>query len=565
MFPLHYENFSQLFTTPQIFVYLIVAVINGVLLYFCSLKFLLVLQQCGYRGKRYFKWLRNAETPYLSRLMLLSLLGLLFFCALNMCFEPVFTTFFGQEWGDAIASYAGMLSYVLFTVIYINSESHVNAKVPLKKTKRLVRLAITFSILLVAITFGLIVGLNYLAFILGDDVVCLLRLSLICVMPLLSPFILFLAYCINEPLEWVIRKHYIKGATYKLKTTKVIKIGITGSYGKTGVKEILKTILSQKFRVLSTPDSYNTPLGISLSVKKLDNTVDVFIAEMGARSKGDIKELVDIVKPEYGVLTGINSQHLETFGSIENTISTKLELLKGLPEDGIAFINSETKYLEQINEQYNGEKLFSGLNEDANVYATDIKISAQGTTFILNIKGEEPITCSTILLGKNSIINICLASSVAYKMGMTPQEICEGINRLQSIEHRLELVRNNKNIVLIDDSYNSNEDGALAAMEVLDLFQGRKIVVTPGLVELGKEENIANYNFGRILSEHADKVIVVGKHNAVMLIDGLKDAGMEVENIKFSKNLKRGNDVLSEMLEEGDVVLFENDLPDNYN
>ncbi len=565
MFPLNYPSFSQLFTIPQIFVYLTVAIINGVLLYFCSLKFLLVLQQCGYRGKRYFKWLKNAETPYLSRLMLLSLLGFLFFCALNICFTPVFTAFFGKEWGDAIASYAGMLSYVLFMVIYINSESHVNAKVPLKKTKRLVRLAITFLVLLVAITFGLIVGLNYLAFIIGDEVVCILRLSLICVMPLLSPFILFLAYCINEPIEWIIRRHYIKDATYKLKNIDVIKIGITGSYGKTGVKEILKTILSQKFRVLSTPDSYNTPLGISLSVKKLDNTVDVFIAEMGARSKGDIKELVNMVKPEYGVLTGINTQHLETFGSIENTIATKSELLEGLPKDGVAFINAETKYLDQIKDKFSGEKVFSGLNEDAGVYATDIKISVKGTTFTLNVKGEEPRTCSTVLLGKNSIINICLASSVAYKMGMTMEEICQGINRLQSVEHRLELVRNNKNIVLIDDSYNSNEDGALSAMEVLDLFEGRKIVVTPGLVELGKEENVANYNFGKLLKEHADKVIVVGKHNAEMLINGLKDAGMDVENIKFSKNLKRGNDVLSEILEEGDVVLFENDLPDNYN
>lgn len=565
MFPTNYQSFSQLLTFPQITLYLTVAVINGVLLFFCSLKFLLVLQQCGYHGTRYFKWLKDPDTPYLSRLMLLSLLGFLFFCALNICFTPVFTAFFGKEWGDAISSYAGLLSYVLFMVVYINSESHVNAKVPLKKTKRLVRLAMTFAVLLVAITFFAVLGINYLAFIIGDEVFCILRLAVICILPLLSPFILFLAYCINEPYEWLVRRHYVKHAAYKLKHTDVIKIGITGSYGKTGVKEILKTILSQKFRVLSTPDSYNTPLGIALSVKNLDNTVDIFLAEMGARSKGDVKELVDIVNPTFGVITGVNTQHLETFGSIENIIDTKCELLDGLPFAGVAFINGEGEHIKEISSHFNGEKIYSGLSKENDVYATDITIGKSGATFTLNVIGENPVSCSTVLLGKHSIINICLASAVCHKLGMTAEEISQGINRLQTVEHRLELVPNNKNVVLIDDSYNSNVNGTFAAMYVLDVFTGRKIVVTPGLVELGKEENVANYNFGKTLAQHADKVIIVGKHNAEMLINGLKDGGMDVSNIKFSKNLKRGNDALNEMIQEGDVVLFENDLPDNYN
>ena len=170
-----------------------------------------------------------------------------------------------------------------------------------------------------------------------------------------------------------------------------------------------------------------------------------------------------------------------------------------------------------------------------------------------------------MLLGKHSISNICLAAAVAYKIGMSPDEISEGINRISSIGHRLELVRNNKQIVIIDDSYNSNVTGVNAAMEVLDLFEGRKIVLTPGLVELGKIENIANLEFGKTLAKHADKVIIIGKHNAEMLINGLLDGGMERENITFAKNLKRGNEELNAIMKEGDVVLFENDLPDNYN
>ena len=197
--------------------------------------------------------------------------------------------------------------------------------------------------------------------------------------------------------------------------------------------------------------------------------------------------------------------------------------------------------------------------------AVDVKNDESGTTFTLMIKGEEPVQCSTVLLGTHSVKNICVAAAVAYKMGLTPNEIAMGINRIQTIGHRLELVPNNKKIVIIDDSYNSNVDGVNAAMEVFDSFKGRKIVLTPGLVELGKMENVENLKFGKLLASHADIVIIIGKHNAEMLINGLFEGGMARENIKFAKNLNKGNALLNEIVKEGDVVLFENDLPDNYN
>ena len=559
MFPLNVTSFSELFSGNQIIVYVTLAAANGVLLFFASLKFMLVLQQGGYRYERYFKWLKNKETPYRSRLMLLCLLGFLFFCVLNMCFAPVIGN-------NTVTSYIGFASYILFTVLYINTESAVNAKVPLKKTKRLVRLAVTYSLVLAVLSFGLIIFLNYIAFLIGDSVVALLRFSVICFMPFLIPYILFLAYCINEPFEWAVRTHYVKKTTAKLDNADVIKIGITGSFGKTSVKEILKTILSQRYRVLATPGSYNTPLGISLTVKQLDSTHDVFIAEMGARSKGDIKELARIVKPRYGVLTGVNNQHLETFKTIENTKDTKFELFENLTENGMGFFSSDNENSVDLYNRMQKEKYLAGASGENNlVTATDIKTDRNGTKFTLNIKGEKSVNCSTVLLGKHSISNICLAAAVAYKIGMSPDEISEGINRISSIGHRLELVRNNKQIVIIDDSYNSNVTGVNAAMEVLDLFEGRKIVLTPGLVELGKIENIANLEFGKTLAKHADKVIIIGKHNAEMLINGLLDGGMERENITFAKNLKRGNEELNAIMKEGDVVLFENDLPDNYN
>lgn len=566
MIPTSVTSFKELFTGDQIAVYLIISVINAVVLFFASMKFLLVLQLCGYRSKKYFKWLSNKDTPYLSRLMLLCLLGFLFFCVLNICFSPLAVKLGGDFLGNSIASYLGFGSYLLFSLLYVKTESSVNAKVPLKKTKRLVRLCVTYILILVAVSFGFLTLFNYLAFVIGDDVTALLRYSLICAMPILMPYLLFIAYAINQPLENALKKYHLRIAKEKLANTDVLKIAVTGSYGKTSVKEILKTILSQKYRVLATPESYNTPLGIAISIKQLDSTHDIFIAEMGARSKGDIAELTKLVKPKYGVLTGINNQHLETFHSIKNIKDTKFELFENLDSDGVGFFCSDNTDVVELMQKFNGEKYSAGLNgEDNLVTATDISTDTHGMQFTLVFDGEKKVKCSTVLLGSHSVKNICIASAVAYKVGLTPEEIATGINRIKTIGHRLELMPNNKNIVIIDDSYNSNVSGVDAAMEVLDTFKGRKIVLTPGLVELGKMENIANLNFGRTLAHHADMVIIIGKHNAEMLINGLVDGGMSRENIKFAKNLTKGNALLNDIISDGDVVLFENDLPDNYN
>lgn len=558
MFPSDATNFSQIFSGSMLWVYLGMSLVNAVILFFCSTKFMLVLQQGGYYWKRYFKWLKNRETPYMSRLMLLCLCSFLFFCVLSMCFVGVL--------GETLASFIGFIAYILFTFVYINSEAHVNAKLPLKKTPKLIRLCITYFIVLVGVNFGLIILLNYVAFLIHDQVVSILRFSLICILPILLPYIFFGAFGLNEPMEVSIRTHFIKRATAKIKQSKVLKIGITGSYGKTSVKEVLKTILSQKYRVLATPESYNTPLGIALTVNKLDSTHDILIAEMGARNKGNIKELADIVKPDYGILTGVNEQHLESFGSIEIIKDTKFELFEALGEKGVAFYSSDNENAVELGERFNGEKVGAGVSGSNNlVTASNVVTDKNGTTFTLTFNGETEAQCTTVLLGTHSISNICLAAAVAYKIGMSVEDIVQGINRIKSINHRLELLPNNKNIVIIDDSYNSNENGVQAAMDVMELFEGRKIVVTPGLVELGTKEALANFNFGKLLAKHADLVIVVGKHNAVMLIDGLIEGGMARENIRFAKNLNKGNEELNGIMREGDVVLFENDLPDNYN
>ena len=556
MFPTKLQSFSQVFEIENLTIYFLLACVSAILLFYSSLKFLLVLQQSGYKTKNYFKWLSARETPYLSRLMLLCLLGFLFFTVLAMSFAPVL--------GETISAYFGFLSYYLFTLLYIKTEKHVNVKVPLRKTKRLVRLAIIFVLLLAIITFALMLLIDFIAYKLDSNVFAILRYSIICGLPILTPYLLYLAHCIIAPFEKGLARYYINIAKRKLNSSSVLRIGITGSYAKTSTKEILKTILSQKYRVLATPASYNTPLGIALTVKQLDSTHDIFIAEMGARSKGDIKALVEIVKPKYGVITGINNQHLETFGSEETIKNTKYELIEGLGNQGEAFFSGDNQGSIELFERYDGAKYLAGRQQGGFCYASDITLDSRGTSFTLNIEGEEPVKCTTVLLGKHAVSNICLAAAVAYKIGLTPEEIANGINRIQTLMHRLELLPNNRDIIIIDDSYNSNEAGVLAAMEVLDTFEGRKIVLTPGLVELGKMENVANLEYGKLLAKHANYVYVIGKHNAEMLVSGLIEGGMQRENIRFSKSLNKANEELNAFLQKGDVVLFENDLPDHY-
>ena len=232
----------------------------------------------------------------------------------------------------------------------------------------------------------------------------------------------------------------------------------------------------------------------------------------------------------------------------------------------MGIFSADNEYSLELMQRFNGEKYSAGISGEQNlVSASEVKITEKGMNFTLTFVDGKSVKCSTVLLGRHSVKNICLASAVAYKIGLTPKEIATAINRLRSIGHRLELLPNNKNIVIIDDSYNSNVDGIDAAMEVLDTFKGRKIVLTPGLVELGKIESVANFELGKKLANHADIVIVIGKHNAEMIINGLLESGMDRANIKFASSLNKGNKILNEIMQEGDVVLFENDLPDNYN
>ena len=554
----------SVFTMKNMCIVILISLLNGILVLFASQRYMLALQQFGYDGKKYYKWLYNKENNQLSRLTLLCLMCFLFFCVWSLSFTMFFKNTTDENL-KALPAYFGFLVYLLFMFAYIKTERAVRRKMPIKGTKRIVRLGTAHVLLTMIATLLVCLAVNGISYLIRNEIVYVLRYGFISFIPVLAPFILLLANVIMKPFEKLNEKRYVRRAKAKLEKCDLIKIGITGSYGKTSVKSILSVILSEKYRVLATPKSYNTPLGISIATKRLDSTHDVFIAEMGAKKKGDITDLAVLVNPDIAVLTGINEQHLETFKDIDTVKATKFELFEHLKKDGKAYFSCDNEYSAQLYEEFEGEKTLAGLNGEKHpkVYAKNIVATKDGSFFTL-VLGEKEIDCQTTLLGVHNVSNIVLASSVAYDLGLPPYMIASGINKISATTHRLSILPNNKGIVIIDDSYNSNFDGLKKAIEVVKSFDGRKIIVTPGIVELGDKQAEINEEAGRLIAKAFDKIIVIGKTNAEALIRGLMEEGKTGDDVTFEKNSDRGNNTLNKIIEKGDVVLFENDLPDTY-
>ena len=393
------------------------------------------------------------------------------------------------------------------------------------------------------------------------------RLYFIGLFPLLLPLWVALGGLCAWPVEKLVSEMYFRDAQKKLASRPdLIKIGITGSYGKTSVKFILGTILQEKFQVLVTPSSFNTPMGVTRIIReKLMPAHQVFVAEMGARHVGDIKEMCRLVHPHHGVLTSVGPQHLDTFHSLDRIKSTKYELMDAIPDGGCCFFPDDKAICRELFDKTRKEKRLCSIHpgaDDADVWATDIHVSPAGSSFVLHTMSDE-VTCQTRLLGEHNIQNIILAATVGLRLGMTLKQIARGISRIAPVEHRLQLIPST-GVTIIDDAFNSNPKGAQAALRVLREFEGRRIIITPGMVELGEGEDVFNHEFGLMMADCVDVAILVGKKHTSPIARGLKEAGFPQENLHVVSTLDEATAILRQIGRPGDVALFENDLPDNY-
>jgi len=391
-----------------------------------------------------------------------------------------------------------------------------------------------------------------------------IALSLRWALPAVEALLIALSAVCAQPIEKHINQQFVDDAKKRLDANpNLIRIGITGSYGKTSTKFLLRDILSVKYSVLATPSSFNTTMGVTRVIREqLMLSHQVFIAEMGARHVGDIKELVDLVHPTMGLLTSVGPQHLDTFGTIERIKNTKYELIDGLPQNGTAILARDGAICEELYARCPLEKKY--MPGDL-MQASDMEWGPFGTRFTLtDIETGESARCQTRLLGEHSIANLLLCCTAARTLGMTPAEIAMGVARCQPVEHRLELLNGSGGVSIIDDAFNANPVGARAALRVLKDFPGRRIVITPGMVELGGEEAQFNRAFGEQMAQSVDIAILVGRKHTQPIVDGLLEKGFPQEDIHVVGSLEESTKVLHAMMQSGDVVLYENDLPDNY-
>jgi UDP-N-acetylmuramoyl-tripeptide--D-alanyl-D-alanine ligase len=298
----------------------------------------------------------------------------------------------------------------------------------------------------------------------------------------------------------------------------------------------------------------------------LDKFTEVFIAEMGAYKKGEIKELCDFVHPQYGILTKIGTAHLESFGSQDNIQKTKFELIESLPKGGIGILNGDDPL--QVSYKLKndcGIKWIGIENKNVDVRADNIKITNEGTSFNVIFKGDKKkYEFETKLLGYANIYNILASLALGYELGITIFELQKAVKRVKPIEHRLEL-KQYYDINIIDDAYNSNPVGSKMAVDVLGMMPGKKIIVTPGMIELGEEQYHLNKEFGENISKVCDEVILVGKSQTKPIQDGLDEENYNKDKVHIVNDVKQAFTLMSKLKDGDTYVLLENDLPDIFN
>ena len=518
----------------------ITALVLATLLGIAAYKQTGVLQSSGYSNKKYFAWVKKKGNLSFQRLVFLAMM-----CALSSALIALVFSFAG-EWAAVVS----LAAYLLFFVLYIAADRKLALRSEVTPTARFKRLYTVLILVLAICSYILVTLLNFADEVWGNEVFSHLRYVPLSVMPLLLIPLIMLSNGIAKIYEVPHNNKFIRLAKKKLATSKIKVVAITGSYGKTTTKNILYGILSKKYKVLTTPRSHNTPIGIALALNNANlDEYDIFIAEMGARHLGDIAELCEICPPDISLITGICGQHLETFLNFGNIVKAKGEILAATKQTTIIADDAF--------------ELFADLNysKERCVEAKDIKCDKSGTEFTLNLGGVKK-RVKTKLLGEHSAQNIALAAQAANMLGMTADEIAGAIPQIDYIEHRLQLIESG-GVNILDDGYNCNVKGARAALKVLKYFDGAKVVVTCGLVELGVLEENENTSLGKELVGF-DYIILVGDTLVKFVENGYKAGGGDMGKIKTVKSIFEAQEELKSFLHSGDTVLFLNDLPDIY-
>lgn len=502
-----------------------------------SKKALHMFQQNRYELRRYYVWFKENLNIVLSIKVLipciiLSLLLLLF--------------------KNNIVRLLVSICLIIIGYLLYQEEKKKNYIKPLVITARVKRQIVVFALLILIVLFIAIkLNIEWLIPI------------IVVVMPWLLIYPLGL---ITMPIEASIRNHYMNEAKTILKEhSNLIKIGITGSYGKTSTKNIIQSMISEQYNSLMTPASFNTPNGITITIREMLKPIhQVFVCEMGADKVGEITELVKYVKPTIGVVTSIGPQHLQTFGSLDNIINEKMQMIELLPDNGVGIINIDNEYIRNYNIKNKNIKVITyGItSRDADYYAKDITYNPNGSKFTV-VHGNEEVELETKLLGELNVLNILSSIACARELDVPWEIIQKGAKSMKQVEHRLELKKYN-GYRFIDDAFNSNPVGSSMALEVLSHMPNKRFVVTPGMIDLGAIQEETNKEFGRKMKDKVDTVILVGKNQTKSIYEGLNEAGFNMNNVHIVDNVKQAFNIVYQEATPEDTILLENDLPDAF-
>lgn len=538
-----------MFSLPNIAEYFLISLAMAALCCLCTFKLLGGLQQLGYDGKKYAGWLTKKGNMAWSRLALLGFLAALSSAVLAVCFA--FT-------GNA-AAYISLVPFPLFFGLYFYADKRA-LKVPLVPTNRVKHIYLAEYVLFLLAGAAIVLAVNAAAHYSGIGIVRDLRYVPLALMPVLLPLLVRAANLFRQSVRKSQKRALRRESQTKTSGKQSRPHRNHGEFRQDEREKHSRRHAIRKAYGARHAASYNTPLGIAKFINGTDlDGCEYFIAEMGARHVGDIEELCKLVEPDHCIVTGICGQHLETFLSLENVKRAKGEILTGTKEGGFA-VFGEDENVRSLAENCEGlVKVFAG--EGGEVCAKNVRTSQDGIDFDLMFGIlREKAHCK--LLGAHNARNIAAAAAMAWKLGATREDIVAAIGKLEFVPHRLQKL-DGEGVTILDDSYNSNIEGAKAAIDVLCDFGGTKFVVTPGLVEMGILEESANAALGEKLVA-ADRVILVGATLAGELKNGYLKAGGEKEKLTLVPTLDKAKEILAAELKTGDTVLFLNDLPDIY-
>ena len=519
---------------------IVIAVVNVVLEF---RRDLMMLQQNSYRNERYNRWLSTSQDTT-STMRLVS--GAVVLASLSTLSIPIVAC-------NLVA---------LVSIVNIFNLANKKYKKPLVMTRRAWRIFSTM-LLLAAIILGAVVAFCVVKGY-SLEFGAITALLIYC----FSHVFALAANWLLKPVEKSINQKYYNDAQRILNSMPDLKIiGITGSYGKTSTKHYLNRILSEHYDVMMTPGSYNTTMGVIRTVREyLKPYNEVFIVEMGAKQPGDIKEICDLVHPEIGIITAVGEQHLESFKTIENVQRTKFELVDSLPADGLAVVNDDFEYV--ANRDVDNVKCirYAVSTTGAGKYgAKEITYSPTGTTFTVSDSQGNSLEFKTRLVGECNVSNLLAAIIVALKLNVPVEKIRYAVSQIEQVEHRLNMKRTPGGVTIIDDAFNSNPTGSKMALDVLAMMtQGKRIVVTPGMIELGDKQEELNEIFGKKIATCADEAVIVGEYNREAIIRGIESVDDRIARVHKVNTFAEAQALLASILRPGDTILYENDLPDTF-